>query len=162
MLAYDRKARADVRSAGGKRLQLKLMHAMAGLSATLDDTDCPGLVRETLARARRRSLVVVFTNLDGGYTQENLLPTLPVLARRHHVLVVSVADADLEHPERLALGGDVPELYMVAAAEEARLDRALAAESLRRTGITVITADPDGLPGALADEYLELKRAGTV
>ena len=50
----------------------------------------------------------------------------------------------------------------MAAAEEARLDRALAAESLRRTGVTVITAGPEDLPGALADEYLELKRAGTV
>ncbi|MFD6463871.1 DUF58 domain-containing protein, partial [Streptomyces roseolus] len=95
LLAYDRRVRAEVRGIGGSRLQLKLMHALAGVVPALVDTDAPGLVRAVLQRARGRSLIVWFTTLDGAAVEENLLPVLPVLAVRHRVLIVSVTDPDI-------------------------------------------------------------------
>jgi uncharacterized protein (DUF58 family) len=160
LLAFDRKVRAEVRGVGGKSLQLKLMHAMAGITPALVDTDSAGLVRAAIQRTRRRSLVVWFTGLDGAAVQENLLPVLPALAQRHRVLIVSVTDPEVAaaaaHRDTLA------DLYAAATAETILAERALVQESLRRKGIAVVAAPPDRLAEALADEYLELKRSGTM
>jgi uncharacterized protein (DUF58 family) len=160
LLAYDRVVRTEVRGVGGRRLQLKLMHAMAGITPTLVDTDSTGLVRAALQRTRRRSLVVWFTSLDGAAVEENLLPVLPVLAQRHRVLIVSVTDPDVA--AAAAKRDSLADLYGAAAAETLLTERAAAQESLRRRDIDVVAAAPDHLPEALADEYLELKRSGTM
>ncbi|WP_280262931.1 DUF58 domain-containing protein [Nocardia wallacei] len=158
MLAYDRRVRTEVRGGGGKGLQPKLMHALAGVVPALVDTDTAGLVRAALRHARRRSLVVWFTSLDGAMVEENLLPVLPVLTRRHRVILVSVTDPDVAAAAERR--GTLTEIYTAAAAEAQLAERALIRESLRRKGIDVITTSPARLPEALADEYLELKRSG--
>ncbi|MEU1425731.1 DUF58 domain-containing protein [Nocardia sp. NPDC005746] len=160
LLAYDRRLRIEVRGVGGKRLQLKLMHALAGLTPELADTDYRGMLRATLQRARRRSLVVWFTHLDAATVQEGLRPVLPVLAERHRVLVVSVTDPEVAAAAIHRTG--LTDLYTAAAAENVIAEEAVARETLRRAGVRVITAPPDLLPGALADEYLELKRTGAL
>ncbi|MFG1790799.1 DUF58 domain-containing protein [Nocardia sp. NPDC049149] len=160
LLAYDRAPRAEVRGIGGKSLQLKLMHALAGITPALVDTDSAGLVRAAIQRTRRRSLVVWFTSLDGAAVAENLLPVLPVLAQRHRVLIVSVTDPDVA--AAAARRTTRADLYPAAAAETILAERALVQESLRRKGIAVVAASPGHLPEALADEYLELKQSGTM
>lgn len=160
LLAYDRQVRAEVRGIGGKRLQLKLMHALSGVLPALVDTDYQGLLRTTLQRARRRSLVVWFTHLDAATVQEGLLPVLPVLTERHRVLIVSVTDPEVAAAATRRSGLD--DLYGAAAAENVIAEHAVARETLRRRGVRVITEAPDRLPEALADEYLELKRTGAL
>ncbi|MFI9507634.1 DUF58 domain-containing protein [Nocardia sp. NPDC052566] len=160
LLAYDRQVRAEVRGVGGKGLQVKLMHAMAGVTPALLDTDTTGLVRTAVQRTRRRSLVVWFTSLDGAAIRENLLPVLPVLTQRHRVLIVSVTDPDLA--QAATQRDSLADLYSAAAAETVLAERAVVQESLRRRGVAVVSAAPDRLPEALADEYLELKQSGTM
>ncbi|WP_067717901.1 DUF58 domain-containing protein [Nocardia yamanashiensis] len=160
LLAYDRRVRTEVRGIGGKRLQLKLMHALAGITPELVDTDYRGLLRATLQRARRRSLVVWFTHLDAAIVTEGLMPVLPVLTDRHRVLVVSVTDPEVAAAASRRSGLD--DLYNAAAAENIIAEHAVARETLRRIGVRVIAAAPDQLPGALADEYLELKQTGAL
>ncbi|MEV6068302.1 DUF58 domain-containing protein [Nocardia sp. NPDC052001] len=160
LLAYDNALRAEVRGIGGKRLQLKLMHALAGVTPQLADTDYQGLLRTTLQRARRRSLVVWFTHLDAATVQEGLLPVLPILADRHRVLIVAVTDPDIAAAATRRSALD--DLYTAAAAENVIAEHAVARETLRRMGIRVISDSPDRLPGALADEYLELKQTGAM
>ncbi|MEU7630036.1 DUF58 domain-containing protein [Nocardia sp. NPDC049220] len=160
LLAFDRQPRAEVRGVGGKGLQLKLMHAMAGITPTLVDTDSSGLVRAVIQRTRRRSLVVWFTGLDGATVEENVLPVLPVLAQRHRVLIVSVTDPDVA--AAAARRDTLSDLGLAAAAESVLAERAVVQESLRRSGVAVIAAPPERLPEALADEYLELKQSGAV
>ncbi|WP_433660825.1 DUF58 domain-containing protein [Nocardia sp. CA-128927] len=160
LLAFDREPRAEVRGISGKGLQLKLMHALAGITPALVDTDSAGLVRAAIQRTRRRSLVVWFTSLDGAAVEENLLPVLPTLAQRHRVLIVSVTDPDVA--KAATTRTTRTDLYPAAAAESILAERALVQESLRRKGIAVVAASPDHLPEALADEYLELKQSGTM
>ncbi|MFH5208805.1 DUF58 domain-containing protein [Antrihabitans sp. NCIMB 15449] len=160
LLAYDREVRAEVLGITGKRLQHRLMHAMAPLTPRLDETDCRGLVEAALLRTKRRSLVVWCTSIESGYPAADLLPAVRTLAHRHHVLMVSVGD-----PEVTALAGrrdDAAALYSAAAAERAIARRDLVGETLRRIGVKVVAAEPERLPAALADEYLELKRVGTM
>lgn len=160
LLAYDREVRAEVTGVGGNQLPLKLMHTLAGVTPRLVDTDTDGLVRTVVSRVRRRALVVWFTSLDGPTVSEHLLPALPTLLRRHRVLIVSVTD-----PEIAAAARDrssAAAVYTAAAAETVLAERALVRETLRRRGVDVVTAAPDQLPEALADEYLELKQSGSL
>lgn len=160
LLAYDRAVRAEVRTGIGRGVQPKLMHALAGVTPALVDTDAEGLVRATIQRARRRSLIVWFTSLDSAAVTENLLPVLPVLAERHRVLIVSVTDPELA--AAAAGRGDPPGLYRAAAAESRIAEQAVLQESLRRRGIAVVAAAGADLPAALADEYLELKQSAAL
>ncbi|MEV6363648.1 DUF58 domain-containing protein [Nocardia asteroides] len=160
LLAYDRGVRAEVTGVGGNQLPLKLMHTLAGVTPRLVDTDTVGLVRTVVSRVRRRALVVWFTSLDGPTVTEHLLPALPTLLRRHRVLIVSVTD-----PEIAAAARDrssTAAVYTAAAAETVLAERALVRETLCRRGVDVVTAAPDQLPEALADEYLELKQSGSL
>ncbi|WP_306363360.1 DUF58 domain-containing protein [Nocardia sp. CC227C] len=160
LLAFDRELRTEVRGVGGKRLQFKLMHALAAVAPRLVDTDYQALLNATLQRARRRSLVVWFTHLDAAVVQERLLPVLPVLTRRHRVLIVAVTD-----PEVAAAAtrrATVDDLYTAAAAESLVIEHTLTRENLQRMGVRVIAAPPEQLPEALANEYLELKQTGAL
>ncbi len=160
LLAFDREVRAEIRGVRGKAVQPRLMHALSGIVPAMLDTDTAAMVRTAVRHTRRRSLVVWFTSLDGAMVEENLLPVLPVLSKRHRVLLVSVTD-----PEIAAAAGhrdDVTEIYAAAAAEHLLSERAIVRETLQRRGIDVVAAAPDRLPEALADEYLELKRSGAL
>ncbi|MFD6106932.1 DUF58 domain-containing protein, partial [Nocardia salmonicida] len=157
LMAYDRRVRAEVSGVGGNQLPLKLMHTLAGVTPQLVDTDTDGLVRTMISRVRRRALIVWFTSLDGPTVTEHLLPALPMLTRRHRVLIVSVTDPDIAAAAR-----DRSAAYTAAAAETVLAERALVQESLRRRGVAVVAAAPDELPEALADEYLELKQSGSL
>lgn len=160
LLAYDRTVRAEVSGVAGHQLPLRLMHTLAGVTPRLVDTDTGGLVRTVISRVRKRALIVWFTGLDGPTVTEHLLPALPTLTRRHRVLIVSVTDPDIAAAARDRTTAEA--VYKAAAAETVLAERAVVQESLRRRGVAVVTAAPDRLPEALADEYLELKQSGSL
>jgi uncharacterized protein (DUF58 family) len=158
LLAYDRRLRARVEGAGRTQLLPALVDAMAPLEPELVEVDAAGLVSAILARAPRRSLVVLFTGLDATPVEEGLLPVLAPLVRRHQLVVAAVADPAVE---TLARGrSDAEAVYGAAAAEHARLERSRVTELLARRGVEVVDEPPDSLPPALADLYLALKAAG--
>jgi uncharacterized protein (DUF58 family) len=158
LLAYDRTARASVAAVGATELLPALVNAMAPLEPELVETDVRGMVSEVLARAPRRSLVVLFTGLDAAAVEEGLLPGLPSLSRRHQVLVAAVADPRVA--EMAAGRGASDAVYEAAAAERARAERRGVARLLDRRGVVVVDAAPDRLAPAVADAYLALKAAG--
>jgi uncharacterized protein (DUF58 family) len=158
LIALDREVRASVQGATARDLLPALVTALAPLEARLVETDMRLVASTVLARAGRRSLVVLVTGLDESAIAEGLDPVLPALLRRHTVLVAAVADPELAE---LAAGrGDAEAVYTAAAAETARAARRRVVEHLTRRGVEVVDAGPDDLPPAVADRYLALKAAG--
>jgi uncharacterized protein (DUF58 family) len=158
LIALDREVRASVHGATARDLLPALVTALAPLEARLVETDMRLVASTVLARAGRRSLVVLVTGLDESAIAEGLDPVLPALLRRHTVLVAAVADPELAE---LAAGrGDAEAVYTAAAAETARAARRRVVEHLTRRGVEVVDAGPDDLPPAVADRYLALKAAG--
>jgi uncharacterized protein (DUF58 family) len=158
LLAYDRRLRARVEGVTGSALLPALVEAMAPLEPTLVEPDYAGLVSTVLARMSRQSLVVLLTGLDATPVREGLLPSLPMLVRRHRVIVASVGDPRVD---AMAAGrGDAEAVYDAAAAERAKADRDQVGELLSRHGVEVVDGSPDELPPMLADRYLSLKAAG--
>jgi uncharacterized protein (DUF58 family) len=158
LLAMDREPRAAVQDVGRNEILPRMVDAMAGLEPALVESDGRRLVSEILRRARRRSLVVLFTSLDRPSLEEGLLPSLSALTSRHVVLLASVGDPRVE--QLLTGRGEVGAVYDAASAERHRRDRRHTTALLRRRGVEVVDAPPETFAPAVADAYLGLKAAG--
>ncbi|MFF1872618.1 DUF58 domain-containing protein [Kitasatospora herbaricolor] len=158
LLAQDIRRRASVAGRSPSEILPAFTHAMAVLEPALFETDMRSLVSTALRMAPHRSLIVILTGLDAAPVEDGLLPLLPLLTKRHEVVLASVADP---HLDELAAGrGTLDAVYGAAAAEQTRADRRHTAERLTRFGVTVLDAPPAALAPALADAYLALKAAG--
>ncbi|WP_204081562.1 DUF58 domain-containing protein [Mycobacterium riyadhense] len=157
-LAHDRVSRAGVFGASRTELLAQLVGAMAPLQPALVESDWRAMVANIVRRTRRRSLVALLTDLNATALEEGLLPVLPQLSGKHHVLVAAVADPRVD---QLAIGrSDAAAVYDAAAAERARNDRRAIAMRLRTSGVDVVDAPPTEIAPALADRYLAMKATG--
>jgi uncharacterized protein (DUF58 family) len=159
LVAFDQVVRAVVPPAAGRSQTGQVTEAMIDLEPVLAESDYRGAFTETLARFRRRMLLVVFTDLVEQSVGETLLPALPVITRAHLVLVAAVQDSNVvEWAAEPAADGT--EVYRRAAATGSLAERARTTAKLRGLGATVVDAPPHRLAPALTDAYLRLKATG--
>jgi uncharacterized protein (DUF58 family) len=104
----------------------------------------------------KRALVIVCTDLVDEAAARSLLDAVPVLARRHAVVVASVRDPDLEMPlaTEPATARDV---YSAAVALDVLDGRTRVVNRLRHLGATVVEAPPRLLGETCVRAYLQLK-----
>jgi uncharacterized protein (DUF58 family) len=104
----------------------------------------------------KRALVIVCTDLVDEAAARSLLDAVPVLVRRHAVVIASVRDPDLEAP--LEAAPHTPrDVYAAAVALDVLDGRARVIKRLRHRGATVIEAPPLLLGEACVRAYLQLK-----
>jgi uncharacterized protein (DUF58 family) len=105
----------------------------------------------------KRAFVLVLCDLLEESAARPLVEAMPVLARRHAVVVASPADPSLE-----ALAATAPqtegELARTAVALEVRSARARAAALVRGAGAQVLEAPADRLASACVAAYLRAKQ----
>ncbi|MET0904131.1 MAG: DUF58 domain-containing protein [Acidimicrobiales bacterium] len=159
LVAFDRTVRAVLPARSGRDQLGRMAEAMFDLEPVLAESDYRGAFTHALARFRRRSLIVLFTDLVEAAVGESLLPALPLLVRHHIVLLAAVRDPDVvgwadAPPE------DATEAYRATAAAMALAERDRAIARLRGLGAIVIDAPPGRLAPQLADTYLDLKARG--
>jgi uncharacterized protein (DUF58 family) len=159
LVAFDQEMRALV-GPGHARGQLgRVTEAMYALEPRLVESDYRGAFAQTLARFRRRALLVLLTELAAEPVAESLLPALPLVARDHLVVVAAVQD-----PEVGGWARSVPEnagdAYRKASALAALEERHRTVARLRGLGATVVDAPPGRLAPELADAYLHVKATG--
>lgn len=159
MVAFDSEVRAVV-AAGHARDQLsRVTEAMYSLEPKLVESDYRGAFAATLSRFRRRTMLVVLTELAEQAVTQSLLPALPLIARDHLMVVASVTD-----PEVLQWATSSPleagAAYRKAAAAAVLDDRRRTVARLRGLGAVVVDAMPGRLAPDLADAYLKVKATG--
>ncbi len=137
----------------------RLSTALHALEPELAESSYRAAIRETLARFRRRALIVLITELAPEAVEETLLPALPILVRDHAVIVASVRDPALDRLLTASVD-DAEAAYGAAAASEVLAARERAAARLRGLGVSVVDAAPEELAAALADRYLDVKARG--
>lgn len=159
VVAFDREVRVAVPPAGGRSQLGRVVEALHDLEPVLAESDYAGAFTETLARFRRRTLLVVLTDLVAPAVDEWLLPALPLILREHVVVVAAVGDPDVV---RWSDGGagDASGVYRQAAAVSAIETRRRTVARLRGLGATVVDAPPGALAPALADAYIKVKATG--
>ena len=152
-VAFDAQVRRRIspRRKGGR----PVVEALFDLEPTRVDSDYE-LAFRTVGRAKR-SLVLVLTDLLEEGAARPLLDAVPVLARRHAVVVASVADPDLEAVVRTPPATPL-DAYAASVAVDVLDARALVASRLTSAGAEVVEAPPAGLPAACVAAYLRLKQ----
>jgi uncharacterized protein (DUF58 family) len=159
LVAFDRTVRAVLPARAGRDQLGRVAEAMFDLEPELAESDYRSAFTHALARFRRRSLIVLFTDLVEQAVGESLLPALPLLVRHHVVIVATVRDPDVVR-WATAAPDDASEAYRATAAALALAERERATARLRGLGAIVVDAPPGQLAPRLADTYLELKARG--
>jgi len=109
----------------------------------------------------KRAFVLVLTDLLEEAAAQPLLDAMPVLARRHAVVVAGVTDPDLEQMVHTPPQSPA-DVYTAAVALDVLDARARVAAQLRRAGADVVEARPDLLPNACVGAYLRAKARARV
>jgi uncharacterized protein (DUF58 family) len=159
VMAFASRVEAMLSPRGGRDQPRRALELLFDLEPSLDTTDYRGAFGTLLSRHRRRSLLVLFTDLTERSVMQPLFDALPVLLPRHLLMIGSIVD-----PEVLALRSAAPgsyeDAYMAAAAAQSLSARNRASAHLRSRGVVVEDREPGRLTGALADRYLQIKSAG--
>jgi len=135
-----------------------LLNRAYDIEPTLAVPDYQDAARELMRHVRRRSLVILLTNLRDE-DDETLMPALKALRARHLVVLASLREAILGR----ALGARVDTFDRAVTHAAAADYLALRERAFRRiaaAGVVTLDVEPDRLPIALVNRYLELKRAG--
>ena len=104
----------------------------------------------------KRALVLVYTDLVDEVAARSLVDAVPVLARRHAVVVASVRDPDLDAAVRTA-PSVLHDVYAAAVAIDVLDARRRVVARLEHAGAHVVEAPPALLGEACVRAYLRLK-----
>jgi uncharacterized protein (DUF58 family) len=159
VVAFGRDVRAQLDPRGSRDQPHRIIDLLFGLEPALDAANYARAFGAVLRRNRRRSLMVLFTDLAERSVLEPLLDALPVLLTRHIVLVVAIRDPMVESMAAARPAGS-QEAYEKAAAAGLLAWRDSAAALLRRMGVPTFDLHPPDLAGRVADEYLRIKALG--
>jgi uncharacterized protein (DUF58 family) len=160
LLALDAQVRARVEQGSQHQKLARLIDGIASLEPALAETDYSLLAAELLRRGRKPSLVVIFTALDTAPMIAGLLPLLPKIAARHHVIVAGTRDPEVTRLGELPPAFSAADVHTAAAAQRTLADQERVAHVLSRSGATVVDAAPGELASRVADLYLLLKATG--
>jgi uncharacterized protein (DUF58 family) len=156
-IAFDRELRTELRPrrAGGG----VVVRALHDLEPRLVDSDYEAAFRRV--EGSKRAFVLILTDLLEPVAVRSLADAVPVLTRRHIVVVASPADPGLRAmatapPER---DEDVARVVAAAAVEEAR---EAAAARVRAAGAGVVDAPRAALARACVAAYLRAKARALV
>ena len=158
----------SVKSFGGSDRWLPPMkgsHAMPVLLNHLYDyqttaapSDFAGAVEQLMARQRRRSLVILLTNLRGEDGKE-LVPALQVLGTKHLVLLASMREGVVQEAFSEPVSSFSSALRYLAAGRYVKERREILA-GLAATGVLTLDSTAKEFPVALANSYFDIKAAG--
>jgi len=151
-IAFDSELKRQVapRRRGGRGV----IDAVFDLEPATTDSDYQ-LAFRIVGRAKR-ALVFVFTDLLEEAAAGPLLEAVPVLARRHVVVVVSATDVDLVEVVRRS-PGVVLDAYATVVALDVLNARTQVVQRLRALGAVVLEAPPNALAGACVGAYVRAK-----
>ena len=156
VVAYDDRVRASLPPSHRPDQLAQVVEATYQLEPALVETDHRGALAHTKARHRRRTTVVILTDLAEATVAQTLAPALPLVLRDSSVMVVAVADPEVGAWAD-ASAVDDEAAYLRAAATSALEERARLAARLRGLGVTVVDAPPGVLAGRLVDTYLHAR-----
>ncbi len=156
LAAFDESVRRFVAPAAGPHAVERLIRASYDLHPRLVESDYDQAFDLLGTRLKRRSLVILFTQLADEASAARALRRVRASSRKHLTLVVPFVDTEVE---ALVAGtspsGDGP--YVRAAAAELLQWRDGLVRRLRAAGAHVLDVEPSALTSRLVGTYLEIK-----
>ena len=157
LMLFDTEVRAFVPPARGRAALESIRGALVPATATMAEPDYAAAFRTLAAKHRKRSLIVLFTDVIDTRASQSLIAHATRSAARHLPLVVALRNDQLIATANPAGRTTSTELYESAAAEELLLAREEALGRMRRAGVAVVDVSPQGMTTAVVNRYLEVK-----
>ena len=156
LLAFSDRVRAYVPPGGGARRIERLVHSVHNVFPELVEPRYDRAFVELEKRCRKRSLVVLVTNLFDDVNAQIVADHLSNLVGRHLPLLVLLRDHDI-----FALADQAPDiglgLYQGAAAAALLNWRERTLLGLRRRGVLTLDLFPDEMTAPMINQYLQIK-----
>src|SRR6185503_16536147 len=132
------------------------------LSATLTEPDYTSAFRTLATRHRKRSLLVMFTDVVDPRASRALIAHSVRSTARHLPLVVALQNDELMSAAIPHAGETSENVFEHAAAEELLLEREEALARMRRAGVSVLDVSPRVMTAAVINRYLAIKARGAL
>lgn len=156
LLVFDDEVRTYIAPKKGRAQVAAVLNAMHDLKAEPIESN-PGLAFSYLGtKWKRRSLLVVFTDVENEDQARELTASLAQLRKHHLVLVVRVSDPKLRELKALS-AADAYEVYKKSAALLYEIERQGAEDHLQSAGLQSLGSEPQDLSAALVSSYLKFK-----
>ncbi len=134
----------------------QVLDGLYGLEPQFVESDYAGAFLEASRRLRKRTLVMLLTDLPDPDSSARLLAHVALLTARHLVVCAAMSDYEL-----YGLAAQTPaepqQMYERTVATALLSDRQRALAALRARGAIALDVTPAGLPMALLDQYLKIK-----
>ena len=153
LIAFDTNVRRHLRPR--RNAAHAVTRALFDLEPTDLDSDYELAFREV--RNVKRAFVLVLTDLLEEAAARPLVEAVPLLARRHHVVVATVVDTDLRAVLTTAPRSQ-HDVFAATVAVDVLQARARAARSLRSAGAEVVEGVPTQLSALCVAAYVRAKR----
>jgi uncharacterized protein (DUF58 family) len=135
-----------------------LLNATYDLQTTTEASDIASALERVVERVRRRSLVIVLTNLRDD-ADEELVRVMRHARERHLVVAASLREVALRVASQSAVT-DFDSAVRVAATHHYVDERERSHAALRAMGLDCLDVEPARLPAELVNFYLALKASG--
>jgi uncharacterized protein (DUF58 family) len=157
-IAFTNRIEAVLPPTRGAALTPRLLESLYTVQTRPVESDYWFAMAEAMSLLRRRSLVIMMTDVLDPPSSAGLARNLARAAARH--LVVCVV---LTEPRIAGIADSIPRdaeaAYRKAAAAHVRQRRRLALEKMRSQGIVVIESEAERLSVDLVRRYLEIRKA---
>jgi len=159
LLVFGRRIKAFLPPRRGREHMEAALEALHAIEPEMIEPSYARAFEFIAGNSKRRSLVVVLTDLVDEEGSRDLLTSLRLLRPRHLPLVVTIGDRDLkalvrEPPE------DARELFTQSVAEEIMYQRETALRLVESQGGLALDVTAAALAPALLEKYLQVKERG--
>jgi uncharacterized protein (DUF58 family) len=159
VIAFAADVLARVAPGSGAQHSAQLTDLLSDLEPRFEEADYERAFVEIERTLRRRSLVVLFTDLFDPVASGAVLAAAKLLTARHLVLLVLMNDAAIADALRRTPRA-AEDAYRAAVAATLSDERARAVAALRDRGVLVVDVPAADLTVALLDAYVEVKTRG--
>lgn len=159
LAVFGRRIRSYVPPAKGREHVEAVLEALHAVEPELIEPSYTRAFEFVAANCKRRSLVVILTDLVDEEGSRELLSSLGILRPRHLPLVATIADRDLRSAVRDA-PASVSELFTQSVAEEVMRQREAALRTVEARGGLALDVTAASLVPTLLETYIRVKERG--
>lgn len=159
LMVFGRRTKSYLPPGRGREHMDAALEALYPIEPEMIEPSYTRALEFVAANSKRRSLVVLITDLVDEEGSKELLASLRLLRPRHVPLVVTIADRDLKAVVREA-PNTTEELFTQSVAEEIMHLREAALRLVESQGGLALDVTAAALAPALLEKYLQIKERG--
>jgi uncharacterized protein (DUF58 family) len=159
LVVFGRRIKSYLPPSRGRDHIESALEALHAVEPEMIEPSYPHAFEFIAANSKRRSLVVLLTDLVDEEGSKELLTSLHILRPRHLPLVVTIADRDLKAVVR-QVPSSVKDLFTQSVAEEIIHHREAALRMVESIGGLALDVTAAALAPALLETYLRVKERG--